>query len=676
LTGLFDPFFRGEPSEATGEFWPYFGLAPLFLAISAPWLRRDRRTLVTFALGVAATLLALGGATPLYRILYVLPLFGLFRVPARYLLILTLAGAILAATAVDELAKRQILQRKSLAGACHGERSEAISARRRDCLASLAMSRTGAASGAWLVATILLPVGVVALVSTQSLEFWLQVWKALPVLLAAAFAVVMLIAWKTRGVRSPVEAALFGLVVLDLACFGAPFLSTIDALTPVSYVESIPRSIPALARGAEPERVLTDLAEFPSVPALRGSLFPNTAMIYGWESGQAYTSLSFARHELYMNNLSPAMVDLANIRYVLVPLEPRSATRSLLPDNTLALHALDNEIPIAPIRASAIELVSFTEQGANLADGTRVAEVSVRFDDGTSQAWPVRIGVETADWDYERKGVLKEIMHARAPIARSFASYWRSFGRPFEGHDYSARYQVDSAERPRAMVAMQVRSLLPQAHLTVERIVIYDEANRPHPLSELTGRIDFTLAFMSDTVAVWENPARLPRAFLAHEGQIVDDNTAFDRMQAYEFRPGQTVLLSEGDALAEPVGIRHTRDVAQVTRYEAQRVSVTTDTDKAGYLVLTDSWYPGWNVTVDGVPVPLRRADLIFRAVLVPAGRHTVEFEYRPTSIMGGAAISLASLLASGIVALVLHRKLNVRGADGDSSGSVQLSAG
>jgi uncharacterized membrane protein YfhO len=61
--------------------------------------------------------------------------------------------------------------------------------------------------------------------------------------------------------------------------------------------------------------------------------------------------------------------------------------------------------------------------------------------------------------------------------------------------------------------------------------------------------------------------------------------------------------------------------------------------------VLSDSWYPGWNVFVGGQPAPIDRADVLFRAVRIEPGTHDVVFEYRPLSFVFGAVITGVSLL-------------------------------
>jgi uncharacterized membrane protein YfhO len=83
----------------------------------------------------------------------------------------------------------------------------------------------------------------------------------------------------------------------------------------------------------------------------------------------------------------------------------------------------------------------------------------------------------------------------------------------------------------------------------------------------------------------------------------------------------------------------------ELTTYDSQQVVVSVQAPTAGYLVLTDAWYPGWQVRVDGQEVPLLRADLIFRAVYLEAGQHTVEFTYAPASFRTGLLVSAVALV-------------------------------
>jgi uncharacterized membrane protein YfhO len=86
---------------------------------------------------------------------------------------------------------------------------------------------------------------------------------------------------------------------------------------------------------------------------------------------------------------------------------------------------------------------------------------------------------------------------------------------------------------------------------------------------------------------------------------------------------------------------------------------ISANLSEEGYLVLTDAHYPGWRALTDGLEMPIYRADLLFRAVYLPAGQHRVEFVYDPLSFKLGAAISLTALLGLVVgIAWCFRRRL------------------
>jgi uncharacterized membrane protein YfhO len=104
------------------------------------------------------------------------------------------------------------------------------------------------------------------------------------------------------------------------------------------------------------------------------------------------------------------------------------------------------------------------------------------------------------------------------------------------------------------------------------------------------------------------------------------------------------------DGVEEPpaagVGAGTAGGSAAIVEDSPERLRVQVDAPREGYLVLADAFAPGWRAEVDGVPTAILRANGLFRAVRVPAGRHLVEMTYLPRSVVLGFAISaLAALL-------------------------------
>ena len=79
-------------------------------------------------------------------------------------------------------------------------------------------------------------------------------------------------------------------------------------------------------------------------------------------------------------------------------------------------------------------------------------------------------------------------------------------------------------------------------------------------------------------------------------------------------------------------------DPARILVRDPDRVVIATPPGPAGRLVLADPPYPGWSVTVDGHSAPVRDQDGLFRAVDLPAGRHTVEWRFEPRSVKSGSS--------------------------------------
>ncbi len=87
-----------------------------------------------------------------------------------------------------------------------------------------------------------------------------------------------------------------------------------------------------------------------------------------------------------------------------------------------------------------------------------------------------------------------------------------------------------------------------------------------------------------------------------------------------------------------------------------ESLRVEAEADRDATLVIADAWWPGWEATVDGVPVSIFRADLLVRAVRWPAGRHVLEMRYRPSEVRTGLFVSVLGIAALTVWIAVLRR--------------------
>lgn len=160
----------------------------------------------------------------------------------------------------------------------------------------------------------------------------------------------------------------------------------------------------------------------------------------------------------------------------------------------------------------------------------------------------------------------------------------------------------------------------------------------------------------------------LPLAyFVGRAVAVASDRAAARWMFSDAFSPRREVLLHDLAAAAVPVAPApgpSTLVAARIDRPSGARLVATVDAPTAGWLVLAESWYPGWTVTVDGHEAQLVRANINQKAVAVPAGTHRVAFVLRPVSLVRGAIVSAMAFGCLLTAAALAWRRRAVSGRE------------
>ena len=344
----------------------------------------------------------------------------------------------------------------------------------------------------------------------------------------------------------------------------------------------------------------------------------------------------------------PGRLELFGVRWIQVP------TSSLLtaPDSLGLGDELDLVLePVRPrffplpiMRATEVRLLSRLADAVEVEQGTPVAWLVVRLVSGREVALPVRAGIETAEWAYDRADVVDRVRHDRPTVARSAPADG------FLGHRYlgvlklPVRWTIDG---------LRLEAVDGRFRLSLYGLGVVDAT---------TGRgagLALPSAYLSDTVRLREEAATprvrlfgvnrgLGRAWVVDSLRRLGDEATLLRYLREPTRRGvdtrreALVLSREVEGVELPAGSRSSR--AEVARETGGRIDLRAE--GPGFLVVTEGWDRGWRATVDDLPVPLLRANAVHMGVVLGAGTHRVELTHLPRGLTAGLVLAGLGALA------------------------------
>jgi predicted RNA-binding Zn-ribbon protein involved in translation (DUF1610 family) len=206
----------------------------------------------------------------------------------------------------------------------------------------------------------------------------------------------------------------------------------------------------------------------------------------------------------------------------------------------------------------------------------------------------------------------------------------------------------------RAVVeAREPSDTLPKMRMSSIRWFISDR-RWEHPRLTLLGQFEdqgYTVYFHQV-----QNP--MPRAFVPPEVLYAPGRTNVREMGNTPLvEPTELAQIDVGETSREHLAGRREKSgpgQVQITEYRNQRVELAVQMEEPGWVVLSDTFYPGWSASVSGEPAELFQANYLFRGVHVPAGEHTVVFSYFPSRLKVGLLSMAVSLTAAVAVAWFL----------------------
>jgi hypothetical protein len=163
--------------------------------------------------------------------------------------------------------------------------------------------------------------------------------------------------------------------------------------------------------------------------------------------------------------------------------------------------------------------------------------------------------------------------------------------------------------------------------------------------------VDMPLAGHEGSAHIYRVDGAARVRFVRAARHVRSDEEAAARLIDVTFDPDREVLLHDAPETVGPTAEEAegrdqiaTRASAVITSEDSRQLAIEADAPENGFLLLADTFYPGWIAELDGAPVSIYRANLSVRAVQLPKGRHTIRFVYRGQAFYRGLQITLLAV--------------------------------
>lgn len=298
-----------------------------------------------------------------------------------------------------------------------------------------------------------------------------------------------------------------------------------------------------------------------------------------------------------------------------------------------------------------LALVTSLAHAAAVEQNSSVAKVSMVLNDGSEFEHPLRAGVDTAEWAHERPDVRATVRHQRAEVFDSNRA-----GEPdnFTAYRYWTRIPLT---KRLSNAQVRVVNTGDVATIAVWKAALFDLKSTATATTSPQSAGRWEPVFDENNVVIYQNNRTLARAWLVSEIAATDSERALKIIRGEEeaaFDPRQTALVeTNGHPLPSvPGGKLPANASAKIVKSEPHSLTIQTSADQPTFLVVSETAYPGWSATIDGVESPIYVTNYLLRGVALPAGSHRVEMRYTAPWAKAGALVSILSLASVAGLAL------------------------
>ena len=193
------------------------------------------------------------------------------------------------------------------------------------------------------------------------------------------------------------------------------------------------------------------------------------------------------------------------------------------------------------------------------------------------------------------------------------------------------------------------------------------DGNKLFPVINMLNTKYFIMPLQGGANAPLPNPYAYGNAWFVDKVSYVNNaNEELSALSTTDLRHTAVVDKAFSDVLGQSKANDSTATV-RLEKYEPNKLEYSVSSKNGGVVVFSEIYYPGWNATVDGVEVPVGRANYILRAISVKPGSHKVVLDFHPKSVSVTetiAYIATAILMLMFVAIVIVKRKESKTGAN------------
>ena len=163
----------------------------------------------------------------------------------------------------------------------------------------------------------------------------------------------------------------------------------------------------------------------------------------------------------------------------------------------------------------------------------------------------------------------------------------------------------------------------------------------------------------SGAVMIYQDTFVRPRASLYYRSATLRNDSLVLEQMFDENDPHNSILFSEGEQnppiLSDSSKLPSTWEPARIVTENDNTLDIIANPSHPAYLLLSDTYYPGWKCFVDGQESPIYRANFAMRAVSLSPGVHHINFVFKPYSALIGGWCSFGTTLLLFFAAIGLY---------------------